>query len=71
LFYSLVVSKLDKAIEDYFEISLGHGADRETFKVKDYTLQEGDKCKFEVFRLGTLILSLKVILFGAAEIQAN
>lgn len=46
-------------MEDYFEISLGHGTDMQIFMVKDYVHQEGEKCKFEVFRLGTLILSLE------------
>ncbi|MDB5143351.1 MAG: hypothetical protein JWQ66_2064 [Mucilaginibacter sp.] len=46
-------------MEDFFEISLGHGTDMQTFMVKDCVHHEGDKCKFEVFRLGTVILSLE------------
>lgn len=45
-------------MEDYFEISLGHGQNMQTFMVKDFVKEEEGKCKFEVYRLGTLILSL-------------
>ncbi|GAA4090779.1 hypothetical protein [Mucilaginibacter panaciglaebae] len=46
-------------MEDFFEISLGHGEDLQTFIVKDFVQQEDSKCKFEVYRLGELILSLE------------
>lgn len=46
-------------MEDFFEISLGHGEDMQTFMVKDYSDREEGKCKFEIYRLGQLILSLE------------
>jgi hypothetical protein len=46
-------------MENIFEITLGHGEDLKTFEVKDYMHHEDDKCKFEVFLLGKLILSLE------------
>lgn len=46
-------------MEDFFEISLGHGEDLQTFMVKDNVRQEEGKCKFEVFRNGQLILRLE------------
>ena len=46
-------------MEDFFEISLGHGEDMQTFMVKDLVHPEDSKCKFEVYRLGQLILSLE------------
>jgi hypothetical protein len=55
----LFISKLDTAMEDFFEISLGHGEDMQTFMVKDYVHPEDSKCKFEIYRLGQLILSLE------------
>jgi hypothetical protein len=46
-------------MEDFFEISLGHGEDMQTFMVKYVVYQEDSKCKFEVYQLGQLILSLE------------
>jgi hypothetical protein len=46
-------------MEDVFEITLGHGEDLQTFIVKDFVHHEDGKCKFEVYRLGQLILSLE------------
>jgi hypothetical protein len=46
-------------MEDFFEISLGHKGDLQTFMVRDYVSHEGSKCKFEVFRLGKLMLTLE------------
>ena len=46
-------------MEDLFEISLGHGEDLQTFMVKDLVHHEDGKCKFEVYRLGQMILSLE------------
>jgi hypothetical protein len=46
-------------MENYFEISIGHGKDLKTFEVKDYAHHEGDQCKFEVFSSGKLVLSLE------------
>lgn len=46
-------------MEDFFEISLGHGTDMQTFMVKDYVDVEGNQCKFEVFRRGQLLLALE------------
>ncbi|MFA6084247.1 hypothetical protein [Mucilaginibacter sp.] len=46
-------------MEDVFEITLGHGGDLQTLIVKDFVHHEDGKCKFEVYRLGQLILSLE------------
>jgi hypothetical protein len=46
-------------MENLFEISLGHSEDLQTFMVKDLVHQVDGKCKFEVYQLGQLILSLE------------
>jgi hypothetical protein len=46
-------------MEDFFEISLGHGEDLRTFMVKDYVQPQAGQCKFEVFLAGKSILSLE------------
>ena len=45
-------------MESYFDIYLGHGEQRTAFEVKDYDKPKENGCKFEIYRLGTLILSL-------------
>ncbi len=46
-------------MENYFEINIGHGPDLKTFEVKDYAHHEEGHCKFEVYELGKLVLSLE------------
>jgi hypothetical protein len=46
-------------MENFFEITIGHGQDLRTLEVKDYVHHEGDKCKFEVYELGKLVVTLE------------
>jgi hypothetical protein len=46
-------------MEDFFEISLEHGEDMQTFMVKDFVDRSEGQCKFEIYRLGQMILSLE------------
>jgi hypothetical protein len=41
-----------------FQIAIGK-VDVQTFEVYDYIHHEGDKCKFEIYKSGQLILSLE------------
>jgi len=52
---------LEKTMET-FSLTIGHEPDVEIFEVKDYahdTDDECHRCKFEVFRDGTFVLSLQ------------
>lgn len=46
-------------MENIFEIHLGHGEQRQTFEVKDFTDRREGQCKFEIYRTGQLLVSLE------------